>query len=77
MSKRNIIIALQTLCLLLAIFMVSGCSGSGSAKSEDVVKVWHWMTDRQEAFEKLTKDYYDQTGVKVVFETKLRHCGIL
>ena len=69
MSKRNIIIALQALCLCFAIFMVSGCSGGGSGKSEDVVKVWHWMTDRQEAFEKLTKDYYDQTGVKVVFET--------
>ena len=64
MSKRNIIIALQALCLCFAIFMVSGCSGGGSGKSEDVVKVWHWMTDRQEAFEKLTKDYYDMSFPK-------------
>ena len=68
MSKRSIFIALQTLCLCFVILAVSGCSGTG-AKDEDVIKVWHWMTDRQEAFEKLTKDYYEQTGVKVVFET--------
>ena len=67
MSKRNILIALQSFCLCLAIFMIAGCSGS--SKNEDAVKIWHWMTDRQEAFEKLAKDYYDQTGVKVVFET--------
>ena len=67
MSNR-IVIALQAFCLCLAIFMVSGCSNTGG-KDEDTVKIWHWMTDRQEAFEKLAKDYFDQTGVKVVFET--------
>ena len=55
----------------MAMFVVSGCSDkrtTDSEKSEDVVKVWHWMTDRQEAFEKLANDYFAQTGVKVVFE---------
>lgn len=69
MSKRSILIALQTFCLCFAIFTFSGCSDSGEKADTDVVKVWHWMTDRQEAFETLTKKYFDETGVKVVFET--------
>lgn len=78
MSKKSVLIALKAFCLLLAIFVISGCSDSTSSnnnvstevkKSEDPVKIWHWMTDRQEAFEKLTDQYYKETGVRVIFET--------
>lgn len=73
MSKKNILIAIKSLCLLLAIFIISGCSDTASnnesKKNEDAVRIWHWMTDRQEAFEKLTDQYYKETGVRVVFET--------
>ncbi len=80
MYKKNINVVLSFVCLFMAMFFILGCSGSSSSsssnsnetnseKSEDVVKVWHWMTDRQAAFEKLANDYYAQTGVKVVFET--------
>lgn len=71
MCKKSIKVVLKVFCLCIAIFVVSGCSNKGttdSEKSEDVVKVWHWMTDRQEAFEKLSNDYFAQTGIKVVFE---------
>lgn len=30
--------------------------------------VWHWMTDRESAFEELSKRYESLTGIKVVFE---------
>ena len=33
------------------------------------VNVWHWMTDRQDAFDKLADKYRKLTGIKVVFET--------
>ena len=71
MCKKSINVVLKIFCLCMAMFVVSGCSDkrtTDSEKSEDVVKVWHWMTDRQEAFEKLANDYFAQTGVKVVFE---------
>ena len=49
---------------------VVGCSQNETQqKDEDAVKIWHWMTDRQAAFETLAKKYFDETGVKVVFET--------
>lgn len=72
MCKKSIGAVLKIFCLCMAIFVVSGCSGNGTntkSGDEDVVKIWHWMTDRQEAFEKLANDYFAQTGVKVVFET--------
>ncbi|MFA7073869.1 MAG: extracellular solute-binding protein [Endomicrobiaceae bacterium] len=54
-------------CLFLTI---SGCGKKeGSKSDESSIKVWHWMTDRQAAFEKLADQYYKETGVKVVFET--------
>ncbi|OGW95879.1 MAG: hypothetical protein A2Y04_00845 [Omnitrophica WOR_2 bacterium GWC2_45_7] len=36
-------------------------------KQEDnnTITLWHWMTDRQKAFEELARRYEEQTGVKV------------
>ena len=47
------------ICLLLSF----GCA----QKKEDLntVTIWHWMTDRQKAFEELAALYEQQTGVKV------------
>ncbi|MCR4337712.1 MAG: extracellular solute-binding protein [Candidatus Omnitrophica bacterium] len=46
-----------------------GVLGCTQAKRDDnTVTVWHWMTDRQEAFEELAKRYEEQTGIKVIFE---------
>ena len=61
---------LQILFVALAL-TVSGCSQKQEQKTDDknVVKVWHWMTDRQAAFDKLSEKYFNETGVKVVFET--------
>jgi ABC-type glycerol-3-phosphate transport system substrate-binding protein len=42
--------------------------GCGQLKrSADEVQVWHWMTDRQEAFEVLARKYEQEKGVKVKF----------
>jgi ABC-type glycerol-3-phosphate transport system substrate-binding protein len=57
--------------LLLAAVSINlaGCSSqpSTAAKGKSLT-VWHWMTDRQPAFEELAKRYEAATGVKVNFE---------
>lgn len=53
------------LCCSFLLF-VSGCSQP--SKSSNQIEVWHWMTDRQEAFSALVKKYEEQTGVKVKLE---------
>jgi len=57
----------RILCILLLIFNMFGC-----APREETGKVtltlWHWMTDREQAFSELAKRYEEKTGVKVNFE---------
>ncbi len=67
MSKIKIFIMLQ-LCFALMIGS-TGCGGHKEAKPKADVVIWHWMTDRQDAFEKLALQYLEETGVKVAFET--------
>jgi raffinose/stachyose/melibiose transport system substrate-binding protein len=53
------------------LFGMSGCApqpGTTGADSKKVVTVWHWMTDREPAFQELAKRYEAKTGIKVVFE---------
>lgn len=46
---------------------IAGCAPSG-LNDENTVTVWHWMGDRQEAFDELSKRYKELTGVTVNFE---------
>ncbi len=39
-----------------------------SQEKSDTITVWHWMTDRKDAFDELAKKYEAQTGVKVEFK---------
>ncbi len=50
-------------CFLIFLF---SCSPK---KVEKGVVIWHWMTDREEVFNKLAEKYYKKTGIKVKFET--------
>ena len=66
---KSKVLLLVAMLSCLGLFVV-GCSQNETQnKDEDAVKIWHWMTDRQAAFETLAKKYFDETGVKVVFET--------
>jgi len=51
---------------LLSIFVFSGCA----RKQEKVtgITVWHWMTDRQEAFNQLAEIYEKEKVIKINFE---------
>jgi len=66
MSKLKVLI-LASLCFFVAAGVFTGCGGSKKAKAD--VTIWHWMTDRQAAFEKLADQYFNETGVRVSFET--------
>jgi len=45
------------------LFFLNGCQ-----KKEKGLVIWHWMADRQEAFEKLAEQYQKKKGLKVRFE---------
>ena len=66
LNRKTFLLSVLFFCFCL--FTV-GCSKQEATKDDDAVKIWHWMTDRQAAFEQLSKKYFEQTGVKVVFET--------
>ena len=54
---------IKVFSLVLCLFLSLGCA----QKKEDLntITIWHWMTDRQKAFEELAALYEKQTGVKV------------
>lgn len=55
--------------LLLALIGLLGLTGCGKpAKRPEVIRVWHWMTDREEAFDELATRYNQTHPVPVRFE---------
>ena len=49
----------MALCLLILL----GCGKK--PQDENMITVWHWMTDRDKAFQELAKQYELETGIKV------------
>ena len=49
---------------------LSGCGNPQAVapQASKKIVVWHWMTDRDEAFQELAKRYEQKTGIKVVLE---------
>lgn len=54
--------ALLSLCLWLC------CGCAKSTQQQGSITIWHWMTDRHEAFIRLAEKYEQQTGIKVKFD---------
>ena len=61
---------MKNLAKLVVIFvlipLIFGCSGQKS--KDDTLVIWHWMTDRKEAFSELAQRYQEQTSQKVEFK---------
>lgn len=51
---------------ILSCFIV-GCTNNPNENTNKIV-IWHWMNDRQLAFDQLAKDYLAETGVAVEFK---------
>ena len=67
-KKHGLITLLLFFTLAMGIFYLSGCYVNQNAGSRPSITVWHWMTDRQPAFEELARRYESKTGIKVNFE---------
>ncbi|MBF0593451.1 MAG: extracellular solute-binding protein [Candidatus Omnitrophica bacterium] len=52
--------------LLLSFVVMAGCAQP--KKADNQIEVWHWMTDRQDAFDALAAKYEAETGIKVRFD---------
>lgn len=65
--KNNFFVLLLSGIFAFCILDFSGCAPKQITKT--TLTVWHWMTDRQGAFEELAKKYQEVTGVNVRFET--------
>ena len=52
---------------LLALLLMTGCAKSARQAAAPLV-IWHWMTDRDPAFQELARRYHAQTGRAVRFE---------
>jgi len=57
----------NTVLCIFALFSVLGCSEQ-KIDSKPTITVWHWMTDRDPAFQALAKKYEALTGIRVNFE---------
>ena len=74
MSKRTTHYAVRTVWFFSFVFIFLclpflGCSSpKNQPPAKPVITVWHWMTDRDPAFEELSKRYEAKTGTKVNFE---------
>jgi ABC-type glycerol-3-phosphate transport system substrate-binding protein len=58
--------------ILSFVVLLNGCgskcaTGTSPSKAKKIV-VWHWMTDRDEAFQELAKQYEARTGIEVALE---------
>ncbi len=58
---------LSWVAFLLALIL-PGCGPHKSAETQNKIVVWHWMSDRQNAFDELAKRYKQEKGIDVVFE---------
>lgn len=56
----------KLLLFVLSIFVFTGCAGK--PVDSNSITLWHWMTDRHDAFLQLAKIYKEQTGVEVRIE---------
>ncbi len=65
--QRNLKLFLMLFFLVSCFSFLVGCSSKGPA-AKSTINIWHWMTDRQQAFGELAKKYETQTGIKIKFE---------
>ncbi|MBZ0165911.1 MAG: extracellular solute-binding protein, partial [Candidatus Omnitrophica bacterium] len=60
---KKITAVLSLVVLSVVVFSCWRCSPKPVNTNE--ILVWHWMTDRHQAFETLAKKYEEQTGVSI------------
>jgi len=67
-SKNFYLFFIQCLFFVfLSVFLV-GCGASVKTQQGKTITIWHWMSDRENAFLELAKRYETETGIKINFE---------
>lgn len=66
--KFYLFFMLSLFTVFLSIFLTSCGPQARNKEQVKSIKIWHWMSDREEAFLELAKRYETETGVKVNFE---------
>jgi len=54
------------LCSCLILVLLAGCSQP--AKPSNKLLLWHWMTDRNDTFQKFAQEYQQKTGIEVTVQ---------
>jgi ABC-type glycerol-3-phosphate transport system substrate-binding protein len=67
-GKGFYILSLLSIPAFLLAAFCAGCSPAAKPNAKPTITVWHWMTDREPAFQELARKYQAQTGIKVNFE---------
>ena len=67
-GKLCLFFMLSLFTVFLSVFLVSCGPKAQNKKQVKSIKVWHWMSDREDAFLELAKRYEKETGVRVNFE---------
>lgn len=67
MKRSDIVSAVMLGTLTLLPFLTSCKKQAASGDTNNIV-VWHWMTDRDEAFQELSRRYKQETGIHVEFQ---------
>lgn len=68
--RKELYLVSRLFFILMAIGLVVFYSCAPEKKKEKLpsLTIWHWMSDRQKAFEELAKKYEEEKGIKVRFE---------
>ncbi|MFC1623693.1 ABC transporter substrate-binding protein [Candidatus Omnitrophota bacterium] len=53
--------------VFLSVFLVS-CSSQEKGPEIETITIWHWMSDREDAFLELAKKYEDEKEIRINFE---------
>ncbi|MGE0268525.1 MAG: extracellular solute-binding protein [Candidatus Omnitrophota bacterium] len=61
--KKVLVIVVLVVLVVVGIKMMGGSTGNQAQSNE--ITLWHWMTDRDKAFQTLAQQYEQETGVKI------------
>ena len=68
LTQRGTCLTLLALAGSAVLLGIAGCGKPKAAQQPGPLRVWHWMTDREAAFDELARRYQQETGTRVRFE---------
>lgn len=66
--KKSVANGLVLSLSLISVLFLSSCGQKSGSNADTPIMIWHWMTDREDAFQELARRYKEQTGQSVQFQ---------